>query len=80
MSRLADYLNDPNFKLQITSSSIYIDNYINIENLTDNNININFESFILAIEGKNFIVKKLVDKEILFTGEIKNINFQSKQT
>lgn len=78
MSRLADYLNDPNFKLQITSSSIYIDNYINIENLTDNNININFESFILAIEGKNFIVKKLVDKEILFTGEIKNIKFIQK--
>ena len=78
MSRLANYLNDPNFKLQITSSSIYIDNYISIENLTDNKININFENFILTIEGKNFIVKKLVDKEILFTVEIKNIKFIQK--
>lgn len=78
MSRLANYLNDPNFKLQITSSSIYIDNYISIGNLTDNKININFENFILEIEGKNFIVKKLVEKEILFTGEIKNIKFISK--
>ena len=79
-NKIKEYINDSSFKLKIIDNTIYIDNYININTLNDNLINLSFNTFNLVIEGNNFIIKKLVDQEILFTGEITNINFQSKQT
>jgi sporulation protein YqfC len=75
MSQLSRYLKDEDFKLNIKNNSIYIDNYSNIENLAENNITLTSNNKLIIIEGKNFIIKKLLDKEILFIGEIKNIKF-----
>lgn len=75
MSQLSRYLKDEDFKLNIKNNSIYIDNYSNIENLTENNITLTSNNKLIIIEGKNFVIKKLLDKEILFIGEIKNIKF-----
>ena len=75
MQKIRSYLNDDKFKLNITNKNIYIDNYISIETLTEKNITLKCNGFIIAIEGQDFIIKKLIDKEILFTGEISNIKF-----
>lgn len=75
MHTIRSYLNDDKFKFNITNKNIYIDNYNKIENLTETNVTLKFNDFIIAIEGKDFIIKKLIDKEILFTGEITNIKF-----
>ena len=75
MQSLKTYLKDNSFKLNITNNSIYIDNFINIDTLNENKIALKCEEFIISIEGKGFVIKKLVDQEILFTGEISNIKF-----
>lgn len=75
MQKLRTYLNDDNFKLNISNNTIYIDNYINIDTLTDNKIALKCSKFLIIIEGTDFVIKKLVDKEILLTGEISNIKF-----
>lgn len=75
MQKLRTYLNDDNFKLNIINNTIYIDNYINIDTLTDNKIALKCLKFLIIIEGTDFVIKKLVDKEILLTGEISNIKF-----
>ena len=76
MKRIKSYLNDTNFKLNITNKIIHIDNIQSISKLEDNIISLNFEDFKLTIEGTNFTIKKLIEREILFTGIIKNIKFE----
>ena len=75
MHRLNTYLKDDNFKLKIYNNHLYIDNYINIDTLNDNKIALKCSKFIIVIEGTDFVIKKLIDKEILLTGEISNIKF-----
>ena len=76
MNVIKNYLNDNKFKLNITNKTIYIDNIKSITKLEDNIISLNFEDFKLTIEGNNFIIKKLIEREILFTGEVKYIKFE----
>ena len=76
MNMIKNYLNDNNFKLNITNQTIHIDNIISISKLEDNLISLNFEDFKLTIEGTNFTIKKLIEREILFTGEVKFIKFE----
>lgn len=78
MSQITRYLKDEEFKLNIKNNTIYIDNYQKIEKLADNEITIISNDKIIEITGKDFTIKKLLDKEILFTGEIKNIKFIQK--
>lgn len=75
MHRLNTYLKDDNFKLNINNNHLYIDNYINIDTLNDNKIVLKCSKFLIVIEGTDFVIKKLIDKEILLTGEISNIKF-----
>lgn len=75
MENLKTYLNDNRFKLNVSNNSIYIDNFINIDTLNEDKIALKCKEFIISIEGKDFTIKKLVDQEILFTGEISNIKF-----
>ena len=76
MKRIKSYLNDTDFKLNITNKIIHIDNIQSISKLEDNIISLNIEDFKLTIEGTNFTIKKLIEREILFTGIIKNIKFE----
>ena len=76
MKRIKSYLNDTDFKLNITNKIIHIDNIQSISKLEDNIISLNFEDYKLTIEGTNFTIKKLIEREILFTGIIKNIKFE----
>ena len=78
MSQIMRYLKDEDFKLNIKNNTIYIDNYQKVEKLADNEISIISIDKIIEITGKDFTIKKLLDKEILFTGEIKNIKFIQK--
>lgn len=78
MFNIKEYLKDTSFKIKINNNTTYIDNYISIDTLNDNLIILTFNTFKLKIEGNNFIIKKLVDQELLFTGYISNINFIQK--
>lgn len=76
MNLIRSYLNDNDFKLNITNKLIHIDNIQSVSKLEENIISLNFEDFKLIIEGSNFTIKKLIEREILFTGIIKTIRFE----
>lgn len=76
MNVIKNYLNDNKFKLNITNKTIHIDNIQTISKLEDNIISLNFEDFKLTIEGNNFAILKLIEREILLTGEVKYIKFE----
>ena len=76
MNIIKSYLNDNTFKLNVTNKEIYIDSIKNITKLEDNIISLNFEDFKMTITGNKFTIKKLMESEILLTGEIKQINFE----
>ena len=78
MFNIKDYIEDSSFKINIKNNRIYIDNYISIDTLNEDLIILTFNNFILKIEGNNFIIKKLVDQELLFSGYITNIKFIQK--
>lgn len=76
MKYIKTYIDDKKFKLNITSDTIHIDNFISITTLEENKIELKFETFNMILDGKKFAIKKLIEREILLTGEIKNIKFE----
>ena len=75
-NNLRDYLNDNSWRINIYNGKINIVNYIDIITLEDNRISIKYESGFIIIKGKNLSVNKLLDSEILITGNICSVEFE----
>lgn len=74
--RINNYINDRDFKIHMTGSTINIVNYIDIITLEESRITIKYSSGMLVILGEDLSVNKLLDSEILITGNIRNIEFK----
>jgi hypothetical protein len=73
LNNIRNYLNNKTYNINISKNQLYINNYHKIDNINDKNISIIFEDFILKVEGINIKVNKMIDKEILFNGQIESI-------
>ena len=73
LSNIRNYLNNKSYNINISNNQLYINNYNKIDNINDKNISIIFEDFNLKIDGINIKVIKMLDKEILFNGQIESI-------
>lgn len=73
-----NYINPQNYNINITKNEIYINNYQKINTIKDKYISIIFDDFILNINGNDFKVQKMVDKEILFNGQIESMEYHYK--
>ena len=73
LNNIRTYLNNNSYNINLSKNQLYINNYNKIDNITDKNISIIFNEFILKIEGINIKVIKMIDKEILFNGLIESI-------
>lgn len=67
------YLNNKSYNINLTKNNLYINNYKKIDNINETNITIVLEDCMLKAEGTNIKVSKLLDKEILFNGQIESI-------
>lgn len=76
MDRFKDYIFDKKFTMNIFENKINIVNYIDIITLEDTRISIKYEKGILVIRGNNLSVNKLLDGEILITGDFKQIELE----
>ena len=76
MRNIREYINDNNFKLIIKNNMINIDNYIDIGNISDNEIIIYLEDKKILIKGKNLKISKLLNNEVLILGNYNNIIFK----
>lgn len=71
--RVDNFLNDREFRFTIYENKIYIINFKRIISLEENNVTLQSNRKKLHITGKNLIVRKLLEEEILITGTISKI-------
>ena len=75
VKKVRDYLLDDEFKIIILKDRINISNYDKIDYLDEEKIIIKSEKTI-EIKGKNLTVSKLLNQEILISGNIKEIEMR----
>ena len=73
---IKNYFLEKDFKIIIMNNKIDIVNYTSIEHVSTNNISLKYEMGIINIIGENLVIKKLMNDEILITGEINNLEFR----
>ena len=73
IKKIANYIKDNNFKIYYVNNSINILYYDNIIEVTSDVITITKENKIILIKGNNLRLNKLLDNEVLITGEIHKI-------
>ncbi len=78
IDELRNYLNPKSYNINLSNDNIYINNYHKLIQITDNYISIDFDTFILNINGSNFKINKMIDKEILFNGHIESMEYLYK--
>lgn len=72
-NKLNRYLNELEYKIVFINNSVNINNYIEIMDFTDEEVTVKHKDGITRIKGKNLVVSKMLDEEILITGFIKEI-------
>lgn len=72
-NKIDNYLNDKVYKITILNNTVNINNYIEILDFTSTVISIKHERGITKIKGKDLVVSKMLDNEVLITGNIKEI-------
>ena len=73
INKLDRYLEDKNYQIIIKENRVNIINYEEIIDFSINKISLRCNNKIINIEGKNLIISKMLDEEILITGIIYNI-------
>ena len=73
INKLDRYLENKNYEIIIKENKINIVNFKEIIDFSANNISLKCDNKIINIEGKNLIISKMIDDELLITGIIFNI-------
>lgn len=73
INNITNYLSNKSYNINISKNQLYINNYKKLDNINDKNITIIFEDFKLNIEGIELKIIKMLNKEILFNGQIESI-------
>ena len=73
ISKLDRYLEDKNYEIILKENKVNIINFKEIIDFSTNKISLRCDNKIVNIEGKNLIISKMLDDELLVTGTIYNI-------
>ena len=73
INKLDRYLENKNYEIIIKENSINIINFKEIIDFSINKISLKCDDKIINVEGKNLIISKMIDDELLITGIIFNI-------
>lgn len=73
LQSISTFLKNNSYNINISKNNLYINNYNKIDTISDKYISIYIEDVKLIIKGINFKVIKMLDKEILFNGQIESI-------
>ena len=73
---LRNYIFEKDFKINLINNQLDIVNYIEILNVTTNQISLKIDKGTLIINGNNLSIKKLLNDEILIIGDYTNIEFR----
>ena len=70
LERFHNYINDEEFRLTLYENKIHIINFKRIITLEEDYISLQNKNQRISIIGKNLILNKLLDREILIKGTI----------
>ncbi|MBQ8193186.1 MAG: hypothetical protein IJZ46_03855 [Bacilli bacterium] len=70
--------NKQNYTIIINEEYTYINNFLNIIDMTENDLYVEFKDFNIKINGTNIKIIKLMDNEIKFDGQIESISYYYK--
>lgn len=73
---IRSYILEDDTKITIINNKLNITNYVDIGHFDDNKIIIKLKNKNITIKGNNLVVSKLLESEILITGEFNNIEFR----
>lgn len=76
LDRLRNYVSDNKFELTVSNNKIHIINYSSIIILEANRIVITSDDKKICIRGNNMLLKKMLDSEILISGDFKSIELE----
>ncbi len=74
--KVANFIEDKEIKLLITSNSIYVANYTEIVRFNEKIIIIKSTNGEIDLFGQNLMITKLLNNEILIVGKIKKIEIR----
>ena len=70
-----DYVNDKKYSMIYKNNKLNIINYSEIIDFSSKLISIRYEDKVYHIEGNNLVISKMMENEVLITGNISNIDF-----
>lgn len=70
IDRIDNYLCDKEYKIIIKNNKINIINYDEIIDFSLSKISVKYDKKIVTIEGTNLVISKMVDDEVMITGNI----------
>ena len=73
---IRSYIMENDTKITIVNNKINITNYIDIGHFDSNKIIVKLNNKNIIVRGNDLVVSKLLDSEILITGEFYNIEFR----
>lgn len=76
LTHLRTYILENEFRINILYNKINIVNYQEIDHFDDEKIIIRYDRGIAIIKGKNLIITKLLNDELLIEGKIRNLELQ----
>lgn len=71
--KVYEYVKDEEFRFTVYNDRIHIINYEKINTLNSDYILIECVDRRISIKGRNLVLNKLVEKEVLIIGEVNNI-------
>jgi len=76
VNNIRSYLLDEDFKIFILNNKLNIVNYIELIDFNDYEVKIKYIKGLLIVKGKNLVVKKILNDELLIEGSISNIELR----
>lgn len=74
--RFREYLLEEEFEVQIKHNQIHIINFTKIGHFDSNKVMIYYEKGSITVEGNKLVVSKLMQDEVLITGDVKKLEFR----
>jgi len=74
--KVIDYIKEDSFELRVNHEYISIINYISIDYMKEDKISVSYQSGAVLISGKDLVVVKMLDKEMLIKGNFLKIEFR----
>ncbi len=73
---IKSYILEEDFKFIFSNNKIDVINYTSIPHFDSEKIIVTNETNDIIIKGKNLVISKLLNKEIMIEGKIQNIEFR----